>query len=68
MELVRLFAILKIALASSGRTPDMEAQLNAMEAYFDNLRGFNGLPSKFDTYSYERIEECFSKFDDNLLT
>ena len=39
-----------------------------MEVYFDNLQGLNSETSKFDTFTYSRIEECFNKFDDDLLT
>jgi len=39
-----------------------------MEKYFDEKQGLKGPASKFDTYSYQRIEECFNKFDDYILT
>jgi hypothetical protein len=31
------------------------------------LDGYTGPDSKFDTYYYEQIEECFSMFDDDIL-
>jgi hypothetical protein len=31
------------------------------------LEGYEGPPSKFDTYYYAEIEECLSMFDDDIL-
>ena len=63
--LVIIAVVVKIVLCDD--TPYMREQLNAMQQYFDDLDGYQGPSSKFDIFYYEAIEECFSKFDDDIL-
>ena len=66
LKKITILCIFPILVLSTD-TPYMREQLNAMQDYFDQQNGYTGPSSKFDTYYYDQIEECFEMFDDDIL-